>query len=182
MIHQNTASSLGRQKELEDLNFAPQPGDFQLCELRHRMCVLSRFNRVLLFVTLWAESHQASLVWDFPGKNTAVGGHALFQGIFLTHGSNLCFPCPLHWQAGSLPLLPPGKPCYLLCHVRLCDRVNCSPPVSSAHGILQTKILEWVDILFSRVSSQPRDQTQVSHTAGKFLYHLSHQGKPFRGQ
>ena len=33
-----------------------------------------------------------------------------FQGIFLTQGSNLCLLCALHWQAGSLPLAPPGKP------------------------------------------------------------------------
>ena len=39
--------------------------------------------------------------WDSPGKNTGVGCHALFQGIFPTQGSN---PCLLHWQADSLPL------------------------------------------------------------------------------
>ena len=32
-----------------------------------------------------------------------LGCHALLQGIFLTQGSNLCFLCLLHWQAGSLP-------------------------------------------------------------------------------
>ena len=35
--------------------------------------------------------------------------------------------------------------------------------------IFQAKILEWVTIPFSRESSQPRDQTQVSHTAGRFF-------------
>ena len=44
---------------------------------------------------------------DFPGNNTEVGCHALFQEIFLTQGSNLCLLCLLHWQTGSLP---PGKP------------------------------------------------------------------------
>ena len=34
------------------------------------------------------------------------------------------------------------------------------------HGILQARILEWVALPFSRGSSQPRDQTQVSHIAG----------------
>ena len=37
------------------------------------------------------------------------------------------------------------------------------------HGILQVKILEWVAFPFSRGSSQSRDQTQVSHTAGGFF-------------
>ena len=48
--------------------------------------------------------------WDSPGKNTGVGCHALLQGIFLTQGSNPCVLCLLHWQVGSLPLVPPGKP------------------------------------------------------------------------
>ena len=49
----------------------------------------------------------------------------------------------------------------------LCDPVDSSPPGSSVHGILQARILEWVAISFSRGSSQPRDQTQVSRIAGR---------------
>ena len=48
----------------------------------------------------------------------------------------------------------------------LCDSMDCSPPGSSVHGILQARILEWVAISFSRGSSRPRDWTQVSHIAG----------------
>ena len=47
--------------------------------------------------------------WDSPGENTRVDCHFLLQGIFLTQGLNPCLLCPLHWQAGSLPLGPPGK-------------------------------------------------------------------------
>ena len=43
----------------------------------------------------------------------------------------------------------------------LCDPVDCSPPGSSVHGILQTRIPELVAIPFSRGSSRPRDWTQV---------------------
>ena len=49
----------------------------------------------------------------------------------------------------------------------LCDPVDCSPPGSSVHGILQAGILEWVAISFSRASSRPRDRTQVSRIAGR---------------
>ena len=65
------------------------------------------------------------------------------------------------------------------------DPMNCSPPGSSVPGISQARILEWVAISSSRVSSQPRDWTQVSYIAGRwffyfilfyFIYHLSHQG------
>ena len=52
---------------------------------------------------------------------------------------------------------------------KLCDPMDCSPPGSSVHGILQAGILEWVAISFSGGSSQPRDQTQVSCTAGEFF-------------
>ena len=51
----------------------------------------------------------------------------------------------------------------------LCDPMDCSPPGSSVHGILQARILEWVAISFSRGSSQPRDRTQVSCIAGRFF-------------
>ena len=45
--------------------------------------------------------------------------------------------------------------------VRLCDPMDCSLPGYSIHGILQARILKWVDFSFFRGSSQPRDQTQV---------------------
>ena len=54
--------------------------------------------------------------WNSPGKDTGVCCHALPQGIFLTRGWNLHLLCFLHWQAGYLPLAPPGSPIeHLLC-------------------------------------------------------------------
>ena len=44
----------------------------------------------------------------------------------------------------------------------LCDPVDCSPPGSSIHGILQARILEWIAFSFSKGSSQPGDWTLVS--------------------
>ena len=49
----------------------------------------------------------------------------------------------------------------------LCKPVDCSPPGSSVHGILQARILQWVAILFSRRSSRPRDWTRVSRIVGR---------------
>ena len=51
----------------------------------------------------------------------------------------------------------------------LCDPVDCSPPGSPVHGILQAGILEWVAISFSRGSSRPKDRTQVSRIAGRLF-------------
>ena len=45
----------------------------------------------------------------------------------------------------------------------------CDPMDYTVHRILLVRILEWVAFSFSRESSQPRDQTQVSHTAGGFF-------------
>ena len=47
--------------------------------------------------------------------------------------------------------------------------MDCSPLGSFVHGIFQARILEWVAMPSSRGSSQPRDQTQVSCIAGRFL-------------
>ena len=80
---------------------------------------------------------------------------------------------------GALPTLPLletylcfwGPLCVLgtqLC-LTLCNTMDWSPPGSSVHGILQSRILEWVAISFSRGSSWPRDWTQVSRIAGRFL-------------
>ena len=65
------------------------------------------------------------------------------------------------WQSDSV------IHCMHVCSVTqsyptLCNPVDCSPPGSSVHGILQARILEWVAILSSRGSSQSRDQTCVS--------------------
>ena len=61
--------------------------------------------------------------------------------------------------------------CVLAPQSRLtdCDPMDYMLPSSSAHGILQVRILEWVAIPFSRVSFQPRDQTRVSCIAGRLF-------------
>ena len=66
----------------------------------------------------------------------------------------------------------------------LCNPVDCSPPGSSVHEILQVKILDWVAMPSSRESSQPRDWTHVSYVScigRQVLYHQSHLGSPERG-
>ena len=53
--------------------------------------------------------------------------------------------------------------------VSLCDPVDCSPPGSSVHGILQARTLEWVAISFSKGSSQPGHRTWVSCIANHLI-------------
>ena len=81
-----------------------------------------------------------------------------------------CFPTKQkHW------LWPPGGPYtlngQLLCaqsRPTLCDLLECSPPGSSVHGILQVRILVWGAISYFRGSSRPRDRTHV-WIAGRFF-------------
>ena len=45
----------------------------------------------------------------------------------------------------------------------LCDPMDCSPPSSSVHGILQARRVEWVAMPSSGGSSRPRDRTRISY-------------------
>ena len=103
----------------EESDFFPTPSgrdwplDFSLVKLildfRPQIC--KRINMsVSNSATQWTVACQILCPWDSPGKNTGVGCHALLQGIFSTQGSDLSLFYLLHWQAGSLPLVPPGKP------------------------------------------------------------------------
>ena len=74
------------------------------------------------------------------------------------------------WTWARLTMLNPSC-AQLFSHVWLCDPTDCSPPGSSAHGISQARILEWVAISFFRESSQPRDQTCLSCIGRWVLYH-----------
>ena len=51
----------------------------------------------------------------------------------------------------------------------LCGPQDCSPSGSSAHGIFQARVLDWIANFFSRGFSQPGDQTRVSCITGRFF-------------
>ena len=108
------------------------------------------------------------------------------MGLFQKH----CLPLPT-WRATPREMAPEsGKvvPIFMsvLCvcvlnrfsHVWLCNPLDCSPPGSSVHGILQARILEWVAVPSSRGSSQPRNWTQVSWIAGRFFTSWATKGSP----
>ena len=72
-------------------------------------------SHVRLSATSWTVAARLLCHCDCSGKNTGVGCHFLLQGIFLTQGLNSRLLPLLHWQAGSLPLVLPGKPNFVLC-------------------------------------------------------------------
>ena len=108
-------------------------------------------------------------LWNSLGKNTEEGCHSLLQGIVPTQGSNLgLLHCRWILYHLSHQKKKKKKEVAQLCPT-LCDPTDCSLLGSSIHGIFQARVLEWVAISFSRESYQPRDRTQVSHIAGRFL-------------
>ena len=105
---------------------------------------------------------------------------------------SLCFLILLSWITPTikpLTLKPMSLALLSMCVLvaqscpTLCSSTDHSPPGSSVHGILQARILQWVAVPFFRGSSQPRDQTQVSHIAGR-LFTIWAKRKPifFQGQ
>ena len=82
--------------------------------------------------------------WDSPGKNTGVGCPFLLQCMKVKSESEVPQSCPT-----------------------LCDPMDCSPPSSSVHGILQARVLEWGAIAFSDLSPK------VHSFLNQFLYCLT---------
>ena len=87
---------------------------------------------------------------DAPGKNTGVGCHALLQGIFLTQASNPCLLGLLLWQAGSLPLAPPGKLSFRVCGNKFTSKMNIE--IRTSWPLMQLKRLRGFYVLFSNTS------------------------------
>ena len=77
-------------------------------------------------------------------------------------------PSPQGEKCQHTVAIPQKSTIYVCACARSClthcdpvDCLSCSPPDSSVHGILQTRILEWVAISYSRGSFPPRDRTHV---------------------
>ena len=109
-------------------------------------CVLCRWSHLTLKF-LW-NSHYYYYRWGLwngtKGKNISWGSLSDVPGTMLSESERVAQSCPTLWHP-----------------------MDCSPPGSSVHGILQARILGWVAIPFSGGSSQPGDWTPVSCIAGR---------------
>ena len=132
-----------------------------------------------------ASGENASLSFPVPGPSrlSLTCGSSLHPVPLSSHGSPLCVSLPCVSLVRTLAVGFRAHQANPECSYpmsltlvnsevaqscpTLCNFVDCSPPDSSIHGILQARILEWVAISFSRGSSRPRDRTQVSHIAGR---------------
>ena len=76
------------------------------------------------------------------------------------------------WEGLFLTLETISLTCAMLSHSVTCDSfdpMDCSPQTPLSMGILQARRLEWIAMLSSRESSQPRDRIQVSCITGRFF-------------
>ena len=112
--------------------------------------------------------------WDFPGKNTGVGWHALLQGVFPTQGLN---PLLLHWQVGTLPLALPGKPQLQFSSVaQLCPTL-CNPMNRSTPGLpVHHQLLEFTQTHVHQVSDPIQPSHPLSSSSPPALNLSQHQG------
>ena len=92
------------------LHYTPQFWAPYFCVCVVCVWVLSPFSCVQLCVALWTVAHQAPLSMGFSKQEYWCGLPCPPPGDLLDPRSNLHLLCLLHWQVGSLPPAPPGKP------------------------------------------------------------------------
>ena len=122
----------------------------------------SSWPRIQTQVSWVARIGRQSLLLVPPGKHIMdpnLFSASVFQVILIKR----------HWQAPCAKEHLVPEHCKVRVKVAQLGLTVWDPMDYTVHGNLQARILEWVAILFSRGSSQPRDWTQVSHIAGGFF-------------
>ena len=114
-------------------------------------CVLDHILKQICFFcsTAIIKSFQTPMVWITNPKKVGFIFVLLIYSIIWKNSPVL---------VQLINMCVPAQSC-----LTLCNPMNCGPPASSIHGILQSKVLEWVAISSSRGSSWPRAWTQVSY-------------------
>ena len=165
------------------------------------VAVVQLLSRVRLFVTPWTAAPQASLsfsiswsllklmsiesVMPFNISSTPWEGcketrkkkknHLCKRRLQRTHTQHyaICLMDTIsHWLQ-DVKHFPRKWKCSQSCPT-LCDPMDCSPPGSSVHRILQPRKLEWMAISLLQGYSWPRNQSQVFLHQRQILYSLSH--------
>ena len=109
-----------------------------------------------------------------PGNSSQCYASLDGRGVWWRMDTCICMAESLQCSRETTPILLISYVFVLVAQScpTLCDPTGCSSPGSSVHGLFQAIILEWVAISFTRGSSQPRNQTQVSCIAGRFSFIL----------
>ena len=105
-----------------------------------------------------------------------MGSLSLLQWIFPTQESNWGL---LHCRWILHQLSYQGSPkCEVKVKAAQSCPTLCDPMDYTVHGIFQARMLEWIDLPFSKGSSQPRNRTRGLPHCRWILYQLSHKGNP----
>ena len=183
-----------KKKKKEQLLYFYLSGKFMLSSdtLSGPQTEIWKYFQLFNFRQLYQESkcvsalHQEDSSWYSDAGQTALRGvsegwhqwqHQLLDGLLNVFiGSLLVCACVCFNTCGDLLFKTHKAWEFEIGEVKvtqfcltLCNSMDCSPPGSSAHGILQARILEWVAISFSRGSSRPRDRTWVSCIIGRIF-------------
>ena len=113
------------------------------------------------FLEMWTPDHLTCVLKNlYAGQEATVKtGHGIIDWFQIGKGIRqgcILSPCLFNLYAEWVKV---AQSCLTL----------CDPMAYTVHGILQVRILEWIAFHFSRRSSQPRNWTQVSRTAGRFF-------------
>ena len=157
--------------------------------------MICRKWKTYLAVVLLKIPHWNPIEWSprapnpYNGKPCHIKGWQLWPAyqicplhILITHELGMVLHCSMVKKIVTVEYMKFNFQCpcaYMAQSPTLCNPMDCNPLDSSVHEIFLARILEWPAMPSSRGSSWPRDQTHVSHVsyiAGKFFYHLSHQG------
>ena len=128
-------------------------------EFTPSLCVFTSYPGSYL---LWLQASVSSLIMLLGSQGTLATSSGLLSTGAQLLGHVLFHPCGQpHFSHPISASVLVSQSCQTLC-----DPMDYSSPGSPVHGILQARILEWVVILFSRGSSQPR---KWSCSAGRFF-------------
>ena len=134
-----------------------------------------RFKREEIYICLWLIHVE---VWQRIDWFDLLAVQGTLKSLLQHHNSK----ASILWHSAFFKVNSHIHTCAMLCLVALscltlCNSVDCSPPGSSVHGILQARILEWV----ARGSSCPREQTRspvyVKNSSQNLLYKSKRRGE-----
>ena len=132
------------------------PGEFQGVAKSYWI-IFSFYSSLCTGILKWylmtGEKLESLNTWKGFSAISTLLLHHYFLRASVSPPLDVSLSCPLHC---SITMKSENVSCSV---VSDCDPVDCTPPGSSVHGILQARMLEWVAMPSSRGSSQPRERT-----------------------
>ena len=161
-------SMVGHHLSREDRNHAFIPGEHSAHPACPRLLLGSLHERLSSFLKRPRPPGEGAFLLTWEGPGTVLGDPRTPS------------PRSLGLACSSLQVSQQflAVPCTELFHIWFSheivsdsrNRMDCSPPGSSVHGILQARVLEWISISFSKGIFPTRDRTRISCIGRRILY------------